>query len=126
MEGVYKRLNAEIEKAQGIQKEIQKCFQVHRQLSAQLSENENVIEDLGYLNESNVIYKLVGPVLIKQKLSEAKETVSKRISYITSEIKRHDDRIKELEKQQESCREQISKFQQKLQQEQAKAALKAQ
>lgn len=86
MEPVYKRLNAEIEKAQGIQKEIQKIFQLHRQLSAQLSENENVIEDFGLLNESNAIYKLVGPVLVKQDLSEAKETVSKRISYITSEM----------------------------------------
>ncbi|KAK4471481.1 hypothetical protein MN116_004906 [Schistosoma mekongi] len=125
MEPVYKRLNLEIEKAQGIQKEIQKILQIHRQLSAQLSENENVIEDFGFLNESNTVYKLVGPVLIKQDLSEAKETVIKRISYITSEIKRHDDRIKELEKQQESCREQITKLQQKLQQEHAKVALKA-
>ncbi|CAH8534548.1 unnamed protein product [Schistosoma intercalatum] len=77
---------SKIEKAQGIQKEIQKIFQLHRQLSAQLSENENVIEDFGLLNESNAIYKLVGPVLVKQDLSEAKETVSKRISYITSEM----------------------------------------
>ncbi|CAH8850252.1 unnamed protein product [Trichobilharzia szidati] len=125
METLYKRLNAEIEKAQGVQKEIQKCYQVHRQLSTQLSENENVMEDLGFLNESNTIYKLVGPVLIKQDLSEAKETVSKRINYINSEIKRQDDRLKELEKQQDGYREQIAKYQQKLQQEQAKAALKA-
>ncbi|VDP63107.1 unnamed protein product [Schistosoma mattheei] len=123
MEPVYKRLNAEIEKAQGIQKEIQKIFQLHRQLSAQLSENENVIEDFGLLNESNAIYKLVGPVLVKQDLSEAKETSV--VIFIRHFRKRHDDRIKELEKQQENCREQISKLQQKLQQEHTKAALKA-
>ncbi|TPP58801.1 Prefoldin beta subunit [Fasciola gigantica] len=125
MEATYKRLSSEVEKVQGLQKEIQKCFQAHRQLSAQLSENENVKEDLAHLNESNAVFKLVGPVLLKQDLSEAKETVNKRISFINAELKRQDDRIKELEKQQERCREQITKLQQRLQQEQTKAALKA-
>ncbi|KAA0198063.1 Prefoldin beta subunit [Fasciolopsis buskii] len=125
MEATYKRLRTEVEKVQKLQKEIQKCFQAHRQLSAQLSENENVKEDLSQLEDSNTVFKLVGPVLLKQDLSEAKETVNKRISFINAELKRQDDRIKELEKQQEGCREQITKLQQRLQQEQTKAALKA-
>ncbi|CAL8077005.1 unnamed protein product [Calicophoron daubneyi] len=125
MEAVYKRLNAEVEKVQGVQRELQKCYQMYRQLTAQLSENENVKEDLGELNDANTIYKLVGPVLLKQDLSEAKETVNKRIAYITGELKRQDETIKDLEKKQEGCREQIAKLQQRLQQEHTKAALKA-
>ena len=38
------------------------------------------------LEEDAVVYKLVGPVLVKQDLSEAKETVDKRLKYIKSEL----------------------------------------
>lgn len=86
MDSVYKRLNTEVEKVQELQKELQKYYQTHRQLSAQLSENENVKEDLEMLTSGNTIFKLVGPVLVKQDIEEAKETVGKRISYITSEM----------------------------------------
>ncbi|KAG5446716.1 Prefoldin subunit 6 [Clonorchis sinensis] len=124
MDAIYKRLNSEVEKVQNIQRELQKCLQAHRQLSAQLSENQNVAEDFTHLNQTNTIYKIVGPVLLKQDLDEAKETVKKRIGYITSELKRLDERIKDMEKQQDGCREQITKLQQRLQQEHTKAALK--
>ncbi|TGZ62025.1 hypothetical protein CRM22_007666 [Opisthorchis felineus] len=124
MDAIYKRLNSEVEKVQNIQRELQKCVQAHRQLSAQLSENQNVAEDFTHLNQTNTIYKIVGPVLLKQDLDEAKETVKKRIGYITSELKRLDERIKDMEKQQDGCREQITKLQQRLQQEHTKAALK--
>ncbi|KER26723.1 hypothetical protein T265_06085 [Opisthorchis viverrini] len=124
MDAIYKRLNSEVEKVQNIQRELQKCLQAHRQLSAQLSENQNVAEDFTHLNQTNTIYKIVGPVLLKQDLEEAKETVKKRIAYITSELKRLDERIKDMEKQQDGCREQITKLQQRLQQEHTKAALK--
>ncbi|GAA56013.1 prefoldin beta subunit [Clonorchis sinensis] len=86
MDAIYKRLNSEVEKVQNIQRELQKCLQAHRQLSAQLSENQNVAEDFTHLNQTNTIYKIVGPVLLKQDLDEAKETVKKRIGYITSEL----------------------------------------
>jgi prefoldin beta subunit len=32
------------------------------------------------------IYKLIGPVLVKQDLEEAKQTVAKRIDYISGEM----------------------------------------
>ncbi|KAF6776734.1 hypothetical protein AHF37_03865 [Paragonimus kellicotti] len=86
MEAICKKLNGEVEKIQGIQKELQKCLQAHRQLSAQLSENDNVKEDLSQLDDSNNVYKLVGPVLLKQNLEEARETVRKRIGFISAEL----------------------------------------
>jgi len=33
-----------------------------------------------------VVYKLVGPVLVKQELSEGKETVEKRLVYSEGEL----------------------------------------
>jgi prefoldin beta subunit len=34
----------------------------------------------------SVVYKLVGPVLIKNDLDEAKETVDKRLEFISGEM----------------------------------------
>ena len=38
------------------------------------------------LEEDATVYKLIGPVLVKQDLSEAKQTVEKRLDYISKEM----------------------------------------
>lgn len=38
------------------------------------------------LNEGANVYKLIGPVLVKQDLAEANANVSKRIEYISAEL----------------------------------------
>jgi len=38
------------------------------------------------LDCQNTIYKLIGPVLVKQDLDEAKATVAKRLEYINGEM----------------------------------------
>jgi prefoldin beta subunit len=38
------------------------------------------------LKKDDNVYKLVGPVLLKQELTEAKQTVQKRIDYIQGEM----------------------------------------
>ena len=38
------------------------------------------------LANDNVVYKLIGPILVKQDLLEAKQTVEKRLEYITKEL----------------------------------------
>lgn len=43
-------------------------------------------QELDKLDESNNVYKLVGPVLVKQDLIEAKQNVHKRIEYIENEM----------------------------------------
>lgn len=44
------------------------------------------LQELALLEDSAVVYKLVGPVLVKQDLEEAKQTVDKRLEYITQEV----------------------------------------
>ena len=46
---------------------------------------EAILQELDILEEGAVVYKLVGPVLVKQDASEAKMTVEKRLEYITKE-----------------------------------------
>ena len=43
-------------------------------------------QELALLDGSNVVFKLLGPVLVKQDLGEARATVGKRLDYITAEM----------------------------------------
>lgn len=63
------------------------------------------------------VYKLHGPVLVKQDLEESRQNVGKRMDYIKKELKRCNDQIEDLEKKQDKHRENIQKLQQKLQQQ---------
>ncbi|KAL5104869.1 Prefoldin subunit 6 [Taenia crassiceps] len=125
MEAVYKSLTKEVEKLQEVEGNIQKRLQAYQQLAGQLSENENVEKDLEELTEDNKVFKLIGPVLVEQSLEEARDTVKKRLKFIQDEMKRNDEMMKTMEKERDSHREQIAKLQQRFQQEQTKAALKA-
>ena len=64
-------------------------------------------------------------MLVKQDLTEAKQTVDKRIEYIKSEMKRHENAIKDLEGKQDSLKESLNKIQTQLQQAKVKMAVKS-
>merc|ERR1719474_824608 len=70
------------------------------------------------MNADARVYKKIGPVLAKQDLEEAKSNVGKRIEYLTSESKRQENMLKDLDKKQDTQRETISKLQQQFQQQQ--------
>ena len=44
------------------------------------------LQELDVIEPEGNVYKLIGPVLVKQDLEEAKQTVRKRIEYITAEM----------------------------------------
>jgi prefoldin beta subunit len=43
-------------------------------------------QELDKLEDDAKVYKLVGPVLVKQELTEAQSNVQKRIDYINGEL----------------------------------------
>ena len=45
-----------------------------------------IIQELDLLEEEANVYKLIGPVLVKQDLAEANANVRKRIEYISAEL----------------------------------------
>ncbi|XP_020531893.1 prefoldin subunit 6 isoform X2 [Amborella trichopoda] len=69
-----------------LQKDTTKNHQVRKQYTIQLGENELVLKELDLLNENANIYKLIGPVLVRQDLAEANANVRKRIEYISAEL----------------------------------------
>nr|CAG4638203.1 EOG090X0MQF [Chydorus sphaericus] len=124
-DALQKKLQQEVEKFKGIQKEYQTVINSRQQLDSQLTENNGVRDELKLLEGDANVFKLIGPVLIKQDLDEARQNVDKRIDYITGEIKRLEKTITDLDGKQDAQREVLGKLQQQLQQAQVKAAMKA-
>ncbi|KAI3742888.1 hypothetical protein L1987_60586 [Smallanthus sonchifolius] len=116
---LQKDLEAKANDLSKIQKDISKNHQVRKKYTIQLGENELVLKELDLLNDDANVYKLIGPVLVKQDLAEANANVRKRIEYISAELKRLDSTLQDLEEKQNSKKETIFKLQQRIQSLQA-------
>ncbi|KAG1908219.1 Prefoldin [Suillus fuscotomentosus] len=103
---------------QKIQTELASLVENRTRLDAQLSENEMVKKEFTQLTPSNVVYKLVGPVLVPQDQNEAKTNVETRLEFIKSEIKRVDAQITDGEDRSEKKKNELVEIQTKLQQAQ--------
>ncbi|CAL9011044.1 unnamed protein product [Prunus brigantina] len=99
--------------------DISKNHQVRKKYTIQLGENELVLKELDLLSEDANVFKLIGPVLVKQDLAEARANVRKRIEYISAELKRLDATLQDLEEKQNSKKETMLKLQQRAQSLQA-------
>mmetsp|Transcript_14604 Transcript_14604/g.59610 ORF Transcript_14604/g.59610 Transcript_14604/m.59610 type:complete len:103 (+) Transcript_14604:556-864(+) len=60
-----------------------------------------VLKELEQLDDSSSVYKLIGSVLIKQGLLEARGNVTKRLEFIQDETDRLDKNIRKLENEQD-------------------------
>lgn len=69
-----------------------------------------------------VIFKQVGPVLIKNELSEAKDTVEKRLEFITGEIKKVEVFIQTKETESQELAQKIQEMQMAMQRAAVEAA----
>lgn len=121
MGDLQKKIENEVVLLKGTQKEYQKAISTRQQLDAQLNENQVVKDELNLLSNERRIYKAIGPALIKMEIIEAKQNVSKRIDYISKEVKRFEEIIMNLEKKQDGHRETLHK----LQQDKMKSTMKA-
>ncbi|CAG9579864.1 unnamed protein product [Danaus chrysippus] len=107
---VQKKLQKEFEIYNNLKKEYHKAVALKQQLDSQLNENKAVKEELALLKKDSEVFKLIGPVLVKQDLEEARQNVSKRMEYINKEIKRCDGNISALENKQEAVHENLNKL----------------
>ena len=55
---------------------------------AKKAENEAVMAEFKMLDDDAKVYKLVGPVLAKQDLTDCRSNVQKRIEFIEKEVAR--------------------------------------
>lgn len=79
-----------------------------------MNENECVMDELNLLKADNKVYKLYGPVLVKQDLEESRQNVGKRMEYIKKEVDRTNNNLESLEKKLSKHRDSLQKLQQQL------------
>ncbi|XP_058067021.1 probable prefoldin subunit 6 [Anopheles bellator] len=117
---LQRKLDSELKHFRDSQKEFSKLMQTQQQLDGQYLENKSILEELQMLKPTNTVYKLYGPVLVKQELDESKQNVAKRIEYITKELKRCSENINQLEQKQDKYRANLQKLQQQYHSQMAK------
>lgn len=74
------------------------------------------------LEDDAKVFKLIGPALVKQDLSDARENVTRRIKYLEDQIKGHGTELQDIEKKMAGMRPTLGKLQQQLQEAKMKAA----
>ena len=85
-------------------------------LLAQKNENESVKQEFDQIDEVSEgveVFKMIGPVLVKQDVTEAKANVDKRLEFITKELESIDKKVEEaLQKKQkiEKSMQEISQW----------------
>ncbi|KAK9908591.1 hypothetical protein WJX75_000116 [Coccomyxa subellipsoidea] len=105
----------ELESLKQIQRDIQKNHTARQQFTQQKNENEMVLKELDLGSDEGNVYKLIGPVLIKQDPVEACSNVGKRLEFINGELSRLDSRLKALEKQAAERQQKVVSIQQEVQ-----------
>ncbi|KAI0758671.1 prefoldin subunit 6, partial [Fomes fomentarius] len=114
---LQERLQTASAEFQKIQNDLSVAVDARQKLDAQLSENELVKKEFASLTTDNTVYKLVGPVLVKQDQTEAKQNVDTRLDFIRSEIKRVEGQLKELGEKSEKKKSELVEIQTALQQQ---------
>ncbi|KAI9905062.1 hypothetical protein N3K66_001591 [Trichothecium roseum] len=108
---VQARLQSLSEDYQKLQTDLQSTVASRQKLEGQKQENIGVQTEFENLGDDETIYKLVGPVLLKQDKFEAENTVKGRLDYITGEITRLEDQIKESQNNLEKKKTEIIQIQ---------------
>ncbi|KAF9056494.1 Prefoldin [Panaeolus papilionaceus] len=101
------KLQAGSAEFQKLQIDLSRAVEARQKLDAQLSENELVKKEFAQLKPENAVYKLIGPVLVKQDQVEAKTNVETRLDFIRSEIRRVESQIKDIEGKQEKKKSEV-------------------
>lgn len=92
--------------------EIQELQLSHQKSQAALNENSMVIEELQDLDEEEQVFRLVGPVLLKQDLVEAKDAVKQRVGFIKEEIAKIEDKLTAKQRELEEIQTKVVAMQQ--------------
>ncbi|CAM9746149.1 unnamed protein product [Ectocarpus sp. 12 AP-2014] len=104
-------VDAELKKLQGVQSELQALAASRSQFYQQANENGMVKQELDLLEDEAPVFKLVGPVLIKQDLEEAKQNVAKRLELIEREMAKVSKAFEEKQKEEASIGDEIMRMQ---------------
>ncbi|CCI45737.1 unnamed protein product [Albugo candida] len=120
-----KRVDAETAKYRVLQEELQVLVTQQQKYTQQANENSMVKQELDLVHDETKVYKMVGPVLLKQDLEEAKTNVNKRIEFINHELEKVQKKIEEKETEAIRVRKEIATIQMEMQKQAAEASRNA-
>jgi len=104
-------MKTELKTLQSIGTKLQELMVPRSKLLSQKNENDMVKKEMDLLDDSAVVFKLVGPVLVKQELDDAKLNVANRLKYITAELDKIEKQAKDLETAQRASRDKVMQLQ---------------
>ncbi|KAI4111423.1 MAG: hypothetical protein LQ339_000622 [Xanthoria mediterranea] len=102
------RLQSLSEEYQKLQTDLQTQVTSRQRLESQQQENLAVRKEFNTLSDDSPIYKLIGPVLLKQEKTEAESAVDGRLEFIEKEIKRVEQLISDMQEQSEGKKMEVS------------------
>ncbi|KAL4747306.1 hypothetical protein BDW72DRAFT_183060 [Aspergillus terricola var. indicus] len=120
-----KQMQALSDEYQALQTELDGLVDARQKLESQQQENKSVQSEFNSLDDDANIFKLIGPVLLKQDKSEALMAVNGRLEFIEKEIQRIEGQIKENQDKSDKKRAEIVQYQSQIQQQAAAAAASA-
>ncbi|KAI9886626.1 MAG: hypothetical protein M1823_001540 [Watsoniomyces obsoletus] len=103
---------------QKLQEDLRDSIAARQKLESQRQENQGVQKEFAGLKDDANIYKLVGPVLLKQEKTEATLAVDGRLEFIDKEIQRIEKQIAESQEKSERKKMEIIQLQTQMQQQQ--------
>ncbi|KAF8213165.1 Prefoldin beta-like protein [Mycena galopus ATCC 62051] len=113
LQAKLKTASAEYQK---LQADLSNAVEARQRLDAQLSENDLVKKEFAQLAPDNIIYKQIGPVLVKQDQAEAKSNVETRLEFIKGEIKRVETQLQDIQSKSDNKKSELVEIQAALQQ----------
>ncbi|QSS51269.1 prefoldin subunit 6 [Histoplasma capsulatum var. duboisii H88] len=113
-----KQLQILSDEYQKLETELQEIVQAREKLEAQQQENKSVQNEFKSLETDANIYKLVGPILLKQDKGDAMMAVDGRLDFIEKEITRIEKQIHDIQEKSEKKKIEIIQLQTQIQQQQ--------
>ena len=111
---LYKQYEFLTKENQCIEKEQSKIRVAISNYENKKAENTLVKKELALLDDEDVVYKLIGPILIQQETGDAKIQVDSRIEMINKEIHKLEKNYQTNTKKIEANRQKIADIQGKL------------
>ncbi|CAF9926983.1 hypothetical protein IMSHALPRED_007091 [Imshaugia aleurites] len=102
-----KQLQSLSDAYQKFQTDLQAAVTARQRLESQQQENIGVQKEFTLLPPPSQIYKLVGPVLLRQERAEAALAVESRLVFIDREIKRLETQIRDTQAESEEVKMQV-------------------
>ncbi|KAE9977502.1 hypothetical protein EG328_002009 [Venturia inaequalis] len=118
MSDPQKQLQALSDAYTDLQNDLTTLITKRRTLSSQLTESTSVQTTLSPLPPKNQIYKLVGPVLLKQDKADATMSVDARVKFIEGRISEVETQIADTQAKMEGVRGEIIQLQSRMEQPQ--------